>query len=296
MSSKDEIVEGVVPPQAWGGRYFLQNNPGGPQPKKSVMIFTPQFREPRLFYVQMRFANDGGIVPGGTPGQPASPFSEIMVNDGTAIGKVDVTMTRALTAQSASMDDSYVISGAPSDPRESGWLPVSIVAAKKLVINVENTGDLGIWIDATIVPLKTLTHEQLMSLRWSTSKLGGGGTQRNTLPNTFGFGDVAGTGNNGPKRTTASPAPATLLPADNTRRQFWVSNEGSTRLALRFGPHDPDVTGGTESWDVILDAKGGAFSRYQSPLDTFWGEVRGVWEGGSPSGFALASSAIYFLE
>ncbi len=292
------VVAGVVPPQAWGGRYFLNNPDAQTPPDRSVFVFSPQYMEPRFFYLQMRFALDGSIVSGHQKGQPALPWSEKIVNAGSAIGKVAVTMTRALTGQAASVDDSYIISGAGNDPTQPFWLPVSIVAAKKLVINVQNIGDLGLWVDLTIVPLNTLTDNQLMSLRWSTSQQPVGGapaTTVNPFPNTFGFGNVAGTLGNGPTRTPASNVAAQLLPSDTSRRQFWVSNEGTTRLALRFGPHNPSVGAGTESWDMILDAKGGAMSRYQSPLDTFWGEVRGVWEG-APAGFALASSAIYLLE
>jgi hypothetical protein len=64
---------------------------------------------------------------------------------------------------------------------------------------------------------------------------------------------------------------------------------------LRFGPFDPSVAGGSESWDVVLDAQApGANYRYESPLDTFWGEVRGVWF--AANGFALASSGIYIQQ
>ena len=299
MSSADEIVDGVIPPQAWGGRYFLDNNDGGKTTRQSVLVFSPQYKEPRFFYLQLRFALDQGILGGGQAGQPVLPFSEKIVNAGSAIGKVAVTMTRALTGQSASMDDSYIISGAGNDPTQPYWLPISVVAAKKIVVNVKNIGDLGLWVDFTIAPLKTLTQEQLLALRWSTSSQPEGGAPASTVnsfPNTFGFGRVAGTLGNGPTRSNASAAVVQLLPADASRRQFWISNESPERLAVRFGPNDPVVTPGSESWDVILDAKGGANSRYQSPLDTFWGEVRGVWEGAPPTGFALASSAIYLLE
>lgn len=282
-----------MPPQAWGGRYFLDNNDGGRSPKKSVFVFTPTYEEPRFFWIQMRFALDAGLFTGGTQGQPQNPFSEVMVNAGTAIGEVTVTLTQSLSAQAASMPESYVISGAPTTAGQTSWWPVMVLPGKKLVMNIENTGDLGIWVDCACAPLTTLTQEQLMALRWSTASTGSQGI--NARPNVFGFGDVPGTLANGPTRTPAAAAPAVLLPVDPTRRQFWVSNESDQRLALRFSNHDPVVTPGSESWDLILDAKGGANSRYQSPLDSYWGEVRGVWEG-APGGFALASSAIYFLQ
>jgi hypothetical protein len=288
-----QAIVGPVPPQAWGGRYLLDNNPGGRTPKKSVFVYTPPFKEPRFFWVQMRFALDGGRFAGGTPGQPELPFSETMVNDGTSIGQVTVSVKRSVSAQGGTMDDSYVVDGAPSVAGETSWFPVMVLPGKQLVIDIENTGEVAIWVDCSCAPLTTLTQEQLMALRWSTGSTGGQGI--NARPNVFGFGDVPGTIGNGPKRTPASATPQLLLPADPTRRQFWVSNESTDRLALRFSNHDPDVTAASESWDVILDAKGpGNFSRYQSPVDAYWGEVRGVWEG--TNGFALASGAIYFLQ
>lgn len=290
-----QSIEGPVPPQSWGGRYFLDNNQGARDPKGAVFVYTPPFKEPRFFWIQMRFAIDSGLIAGKPAGTPALPFSETMVNAGTAIGEVTVTVKRSVSGQAGTMDDSYVVSGGPTLAGQTSWFPVMILPGKQLVINVENTGDFPIWVDCSCAPLTTLTNDQLLALRWSTASTGGQGI--NARPNVFGFGDVPGTLANGPKRTPAAAAPALLLPADTSRRQFWISNESDQRLALRFSNHDPDVSAGNESWDVILDPKGpGNFSRYQSPVDAYWGEVRGVWEGAAPGGFALASSAIYFLQ
>lgn len=288
-----QAIVGPVPPQSWGGRLLLDNNANGvnaTSPKSAVFVYTPPFKEPRFFWIQMRFAlGETAKLPFGVP---ILPFSETMVNDGSAIGEVTVTVKRSVSAQAGTMDDTYVVSGAPTTIGPTQWFPVMIIPGKQLVINVENTGDLPIWIDCTCAPLTTLTNDQLIALRWSTASTGAKGV--NARPNVFGFGDVPGTESNGPTRKPSSTTSQLLLPADPTRRQFWVSNESTSRLALRFSNHDPVVTAGSESWDVILDPKGpGNFSRYQSPVDAYWGEVRGVWE--AANGFALASSAIYFL-
>lgn len=292
-----QAIVGPVPPQSWGGRVLLDNNANAPNsPKSAVFVYTPPFKEPRFFWVQLRFALDQSLFVNGVPGQPQLPFTETMVNDGSAIGEVTVTVKRAVSGQAGTLDDSYVVSGAPSLMGQSTWFPVMLLPCKQLVINIENTGDLAVWVDCTCAPLTTLTNEQLLALRWSPSSTGAKGV--NNRPNVFGFGDVPGTIGNGPHRVPATNVATQLLPADNTRRQFWITNEGSTRLALRFSNHDPDVTASSESWDVILAPKGGAGglpSFYQSPLDAYWGEVRGIWEG-SPTGFALASSAIYLLQ
>jgi hypothetical protein len=182
------------------------------------------------------------------------------------------------------IEDSYVINGFSPTQAEPAWLPVSIVIARKLVITAENIdaspGHENQFVDISVALVDTIDSGQIIQERYAGSDT--------FLPNIFGFGDV-------PQlfRTAANAAPVQLLPPDQTRRQFWVTNEGTTRLALRFSQNNPDVTPGTEAWDVILDPKGtlGGVTRYESKLDAYWGPVNGVWEG-APTGFALASGAV----
>jgi hypothetical protein len=291
----NRIIGPAHNPNAWGGRSYLSNNDNDKFPRSATLVFTPTFEVPRLFFVQMLFANDLSLITGAPSGQNAVlPFSSVVPNVGTAIGGFQVRVQRSMSDKGSTTEDVYNLSGSGDLPEEPTWLPISIVSAKKLVIVVKNIGDVSQWVDVSVTPIETLTQDQMIALRWSTAAATSTSID-NSLPNIFGFGEVAGTIGNGPTRVPASATPVELLPADQTRRQFWISNESTDRLALRFSATQaPDVTPGSESWDVILGAKGSATAAYQSPLDAYWGRIQGVWEG--TNGFALANSAIYLIR
>lgn len=247
--------------------------------KKQTLVWTPKFDVPRPFYVQLLFASTIA-GPGGSTLVPALPFQPF------SSARIQITLTRYIDDYGNSQEDSYIVNGFSPTATEPAWLPVAIVTARKVVITAEivdsSPGHTTQFVDASISLVDAIDTPQIIQARYAPSVAG----SDTFLANVFGFGDVPQV-----VRTAQSATAVQLLPVDQTRRQFWVSNEGTARLALRFSSNDPDVTPGSESWDVILDAKGGAFSRYQSPLDSFWGEVRGIWETAG-AGFALASGAI----
>jgi hypothetical protein len=247
--------------------------------QRAMLVWTPTFDIPRPFWIQVLFASTIA-GPGGTlvPALPFQPFSS---------ARVLVTISRYIDQYGAAIEDSYVVNGYNPSLTEPAWLPVAIVSARKVTITAQlidtTPGHTTQFVDASVAVVDAIDTGQIIQSRYSSSAAGSG----TFLPNIFGFGDV-------PKivRVPQNVVAVQLLPADQTRRQFWITNEGSARLALRFSSNNPDVTPGAEAWDVILDPKGtlGGLTRYQSPNDAYWGEVRGIWEGAG-AGFAMCSGA-----
>jgi hypothetical protein len=261
----------------WETRKLLEI--GDTAKKRATVVWTPSFPEPRPFYVQAFFAATVSSADGTTL-NPALPFEAFSTS------RILITVQRYIDDYGGVLEDSYVINGSSPTPEEPAWLPISIVTARKLVITAEiidtAPGHGTQFVDISVSLVETIDTEQIIQSRYAPSANGSG----TFLPNIFGFGDV-------PQivRVAQNVAAVQLLPPDQTRRQFWITNEGTARLAIRFSTNDPDVTAGAQKWDVILDAKGGAVTRYESPLNAYWGEVRGIWEGAG-AGFALASGAI----
>lgn len=247
--------------------------------KRAALVWTPKFDVPRTFYVQLLFASTVA-GPGGNTLVPALPFQPF------SSARVLVTIQRYMDDFGTVQADSYIINGYSSSPVEPAWLPVAIVTARKVVINVEiiddSAGHTTQFVDGSVALVDTIDTPQIIQARYTPSDAGGS----TFLPNIFGWGDVPEV-----VRTAQNAAAVELLPSDQTRRQFWITNEGTARLALRFSSNNPVVAAGLERWDVILDAKGGAVTRYQSPPDTYWGPVRGIWEAAG-AGFAMASGAV----
>jgi hypothetical protein len=248
--------------------------------RKATFVWTPSFPEPRPFFVQVFFASalDGSTTGTYVPALPFQPFSS---------ARMQVTIQRYVDDFGAALVDSYIINGFNPSTFEPAWLPVAIVMARKIVVTVEiideTPGHVRQWVDASVALVETIDTEQIIQSRYASSANG----ENLFLPNVFGFGDVPQV-----VRTPQDVVPQLLLPADQTRRQFWITNEGDSRLAVKFGRSDPSVTAGAESWDIILDPKGGPGpTSYQSIKDAHWGEVRGIWEAAG-GGFALASGAV----
>lgn len=255
----------------WQTRKLLQTFV--PQNRSGTFIWTPVYEAPRPFYVQVQFAS--AEQQAGSPATPALPFQPF------SSARVKITLQRYNDDFGGVLEDSYIVNGYNPSEVEPAWLPVAIVATRKLVILAEcideAPGHTAQFVDVTASLVETIDTRAIIQDRYSGSAT--------FLPNIFGFGEVPIVAN-----VAASAAPVQLLPADQTRRQFWITNEGDTRMAIRFSANNPDVSPGTEAWDVILDPKGGAVTRYESPVDSYWGPINAVWEG-APTGFAMVSGA-----
>jgi hypothetical protein len=280
VSNKDRDYAGQN--QRWSTTQLLSAFPApgpAPFPRKQMLVWTPTFDIPRPFWVQILFASATGDQNGTlVPALPFQPFSS---------ARVKITIARFVDAYGLgqAIEDSYIVNGFNPSATEPAWMPVAIVAARKVTITAEiideTPGHTQQFVDASVSVVDAIDTEQILASRYTPSTDG----SATFLPNIFGWGDVPTK-----VRTPQNAAAVQLLPADQTRRQFWITNEGTARLALSFGKNDPDVTPGAESWDVILDAKGGAVTRYESPTNAHWGEVRGIWEAAG-AGFAVASGA-----
>lgn len=262
----------------WGARYLLEHGTPGTPPTiagarvgRQTFVDSRLFEVPTLFYIQVKFASVLTAV-GGTPA-PALPFQSFSSD------RIQFTVRRQLDDFGGLITDTYIVNGFTPTTGEPMWFPVAVVSARKLQILAEDIdtapGHGSQYVDVVATPVTSLDDQLVIA-------------ERDDLvgQNVFGYSHTRGG-----FRTAASAVPVLLLPADASRRQFFISNEGSTRLALSFDQNNPpNVGAGTESWTVILDAKGGANSRYVSPMDSYWGPVEGVWEG-VPTGFAMADGS-----
>lgn len=263
----------------WGARYLLlQGSPGAPpsipggRVGRQTFVDSRLFDVPTLFYIQVKFASVLTAAVGGTPA-PALPFQSFSSD------RIKFTLRRQLDDYGGLITDEYIVNGFTPTVGEPMWFPVAVVSGRKLQLLAEDIdaapGHGSQYVDVVVTPVTSIDDQLVIS-------------ERDDLvgQNVFGYSHTRGG-----FRTAASAVPVLLLPADASRRQFFISNEGTTRLALSFDPNSPpNVGAGTESWTVILDAKGGANSRYTSPMDSYWGPVEGVWEG-VPAGFAMADGS-----
>lgn len=265
---------------AWGGRRLLSIASGASpalpnSTTRATLVDTPMFEASTMFLLSLNFgANNGFAV---TPAPVG--FSPL------AAARVNVTLRHGMDPRQGTIDDVYSLSpSAFLQPGETGvtnpvWLPVSLIETRKLTVLVEITtagaSPNSVWVDCAATPVTALDSEQILAARGDNT-------------NVFGWPSMVST------RTAyvASPAHVTLLDASAARRQFFVTNEATTRLALGFG-QVPDLTPGSERWDVILDAKGGPNPFYRSGVDQHWGVVYGIWETGG-AGFAMATETDIF--
>lgn len=260
--------------QRWGSRKLLVRGPASiPQSVSGQVTFvdTPTFDVPALFYVQVRFAsvflNDSG-----TP-SPALPFQS------NSSDRIKFVVRRQLDEYGGLITDEYIVNGFAPTTTETFWFPIAVVGARKLQILAEdidaNPGHGAQYVDVVAIPTTSIDDSLIIAER--TSLVGS---------NIFGYA------NTDVQRIAATNASVTMLAANSARRQIFVTNEGDQRLALRFSALDTArFTVGNESWDVVLDPKGGAVTRYISGQDGYWGPVQGVWDGAAPTGFALISGS-----
>jgi hypothetical protein len=260
--------------QRWGSRKLLQRGQAtipGATGGAATLVETPLFAQPQLFYLQVRFA--AVVLNTGNTPNPLLPFQSVSSDH------IRFTVRRLLDEYAGETTDVYDVNGNTTSVVIPAWFPVGVIGARKLQILAENVdanpGHGTQYVDVVAVPVTSIDQQLLIAER--DDPFG---------QNIFGYSHT----NN--FRTAASALPVQILGPDASRRQFFITNEGTTRLALSFSGNNPNVGAGAEDWSVILDAKGGAYTRYVSPMDSFWGEVRGVWEG-APGGFAMASAATF---
>ena len=265
--------------QRWGSRKLLVRRDlapiNGGSNGQVTFVDTPLFDLPTLFYLQVRFAAVE-INQGQTP-NPLLPFSSISSD------LIRFTVRRQLDEYGGLITDTYDVNGNSTALAVAQWFPMGVISGRKIQILAEdidtNPGHGNQYVDVYATPVTSIDDQLLIAERDNPDG-----------QNVFGYSH----GNS--FRTVATAGPAVqILPADASRRQFIVTNESNQRLALSFSGNPPVVTAGLEDWSVILDPKGGARPTFVSEMDSYWGEVLGIWEPGPPllTGFAMAYGATF---
>lgn len=84
-------------------------------------------------------------------------------------------------------------------------------------------------------------------------------------------------------RTAASATAVTLKASNTSRTALSIQNDSNKDLYVLLGSGTPSTT----NYSVMLERRGGY---YEMPF-LYTGEVKGIWDGGSPSGGAQVVEA-----
>lgn len=253
----------------WGDRALLGLDPSI-YPRASVrsaavLIDTPEFDEPQVFNVRLRFL--GASLPGGVPGPiDDSQWASVPV------GAAYEIIVRAGNAAAGNSQVVYPMTGlGPAFPSLGKWAPV--VLAHKLQVEARVVAPTGAstvtYVEAVAVIPSAVDPLALAGSRWGA--LGG-------------YGQVV------TRRVAASLVSQTFLSPDWTRRQFFIHNYSSANLGVLFGQSPGSVPAasfapGDEAFTFVLPP-GGA---YESPIGGFVGYVYGIWDAADATGEALVT-------
>lgn len=254
-----------TPRRRWGTRVLLSNIPAlmNAQPfarSRATVVETQDLGHPRLIDVQMRFALNASTQ-GNQPIQPFTPIFPLA----PPLAALRIVLRRGLTPTGSVSTDTKTLTTFPQA------FPWDILLERNLGIDVELIAGTptSLWIEVIATPVQYPGYRDQVR----------GWTRNVTLTNFIA--------------AVASPANVILLPANETRVQFFIVNT-STNADMIVALGDPGI--GPASWaiptgSIVLPRN--QFASYESPIGGFaGGPITASWTA-APTGGALVTEGAY---